>query len=202
MNFQPVRVGESHADTVIANPDSPYVLIACCAKKSDYAARAEDLYQSELFLKSKAWAELFGISWHILSAKHGVIPPGRVIKPYDESLNSKSASEIVAWNKLVRSQMGPLDIKRPTVVLAGSNYRGWIQPSDNVLVPMQGLGIGSQLAWLKNQVNTHKVDLLESIHDNDAAEDVDTFDPTEWDCLPAWQGREVATGFAVEVPRG
>lgn len=132
--------------------DNPIVFVACCGQKLSVAAPAEDMYQSDLFKKSRAWAEIYGVSWFILSAKYGVVPPGRRIKPYDETLNSKTPSEVAMWNKMVRSQLGYMGWRRSTVVLAGANYRGWIQQGDNVIIPMKGMGIGQQKAWLKQQI--------------------------------------------------
>lgn len=150
--FAPVRKGESFASELLDNPNSPWVLIACCGKKLDHPAAAEDLYQSDLFKKSRAWAEMFGVGWAILSAKYGCVPPGRVIKPYDETLNTKSPGELAQWGKLVRGQVGCMTLRRPTVILAGEKYRQWIYSGDNVIFPMQGMGIGQQLAWLKREV--------------------------------------------------
>lgn len=162
-DFQLVRHGESFADTLVENKDAPWVLVACCGKKLDHPAPAQDMYQSDLFQKSRAWAERYGVSWSILSAKYGVLPPGRIIKPYNETLNDKSHGDVVTWNRMVTKQLGALDGRRPTVVLAGSNYRGWIRTGHNVVVPLQGLGIGRQLAWLKNEIERCACGDLESV---------------------------------------
>lgn len=131
----------------------PLVLIACCGQKLDHKARAGEIYQSDLFLKAKAWAEKFGARYMILSAKHGVLSPDTLIEPYDERLVDKTTAEHDAWDALVRDQLG-LDVVQtmPIVVLAGCLYRGWIEQGDCVTVPMEGLGIGQQKAWLKNAV--------------------------------------------------
>lgn len=133
--------------------DKPIVLVACSGQKLDHAAPAQDLYTSDLFKKARAWAEKFGGRWYILSAKHGVVPPGQIIKPYDETLNDKTGHERACWNALVRAQFG--EPSCGVVVLAGEKYRGWLSgiPHD---VPMAGLGIGQQKAWLKSQVDAGK----------------------------------------------
>jgi hypothetical protein len=132
----------------------PIVLVACCGQKLPHAAAAGELYRSDLFLKSKAWAEKFGGAWAILSARYGIVDPGRVIEPYDETLAGKSRAELEAWGVRVRAQLFgglPMVSSRPLVVLAGARYRGWLDGIEHS-APLAGMGIGEQKAWLKAQV--------------------------------------------------
>jgi hypothetical protein len=122
------------------------VLVACCGKKLSEPSRAKDLYRSELFLKSRRYAEQHGDHWLILSAKHGVVDPDTVIEPYDETLNEKSAAERRSWAAKVTQQLSSCRHDRLTV-LAGEAYCGWVE-GFNVERPMQGLGIGQQLQYL------------------------------------------------------
>lgn len=133
----------------------PIVLVACSGQKLDHAAPAKDLYTSDLFKKARAYAEKFGYHWLIVSAKHGLVDPDTVIHPYDETLNTKTAAELAAWNAMVREQYNrdswTRGGHRGIVVLAGAKYRGWL---DGVThgAPMAGMGIGQQKQWLKQQV--------------------------------------------------
>jgi hypothetical protein len=120
------------------------VLVACCGKKLPYAAPAKDLYQSELFKKSRRYAEQHGDRWLILSAKHGVVHPDATIEPYDETLNDKPAGERREWAEKVATQLA---IEDRYTVLAGDAYCGW-SGRFNVARPMRGLGIGQQLSFL------------------------------------------------------
>lgn len=122
------------------------VLVACCGKKLPYAAPAKEIYQSELFLKSRRYAEQHGDRWLILSAKHGIVHPDATIEPYDETLNDKTASERRAWSERVTRQLDDLRGEKLTV-LAGEAYCGWCD-GFNADRPMKGLGIGQQLAYL------------------------------------------------------
>jgi hypothetical protein len=122
------------------------VLVACCGKKLPNAAKAKDIYRSELFIKSRRYAEQHGDRWLILSAKHGVVDPEDVIEPYDETLNDKSAAERRAWSAKVAEQLQKHRHDRLTV-LAGGSYCGWTD-GFNAERPMQGLGIGQQLQYL------------------------------------------------------
>jgi hypothetical protein len=45
--------------------------------------RAENLYSSELFYRSRRYAQANYDAWLILSAKHGLVWPGEILEPYD-----------------------------------------------------------------------------------------------------------------------
>lgn len=138
----------------LADRTLPVVLVACCGPKLEQKAEAQELYTSDLFRKSRAWAERFGAWWFILSAKYGVVPPGKVIAPYDLTLSSMSWHERAVWNQKVREQWGTHD-HRPVVLLAGANYREWCS-GRGYRVPMEGLGIGRQLQWLKRELSDER----------------------------------------------
>lgn len=129
---------------------APIILVACGSQKLDHAAEARDLYTGDLFKKARAYAEKFGYSWRILSAKHGLIDPERVIEPYDEFLGNMTASKREAWVELVRKQFWNGD-HRPVIILAGAAYREPFEAIEHT-APMKGMGIGSQKQWLKAQV--------------------------------------------------
>lgn len=123
------------------------VVVACCGKKLPYAAPAKDLYQSELFRKSRRYAEQHGDQWLILSALHGVVYPDETIEPYDVTLNDMGADARRKWSHKIAEQLQDYQNDQITV-LAGSAYCGWIDQFQNVTRPMEGLGIGQQLAHL------------------------------------------------------
>lgn len=133
-------------------------LVACGRKKQGHPAPACDLYTSDLFQKSRAYAERVGDAWFVLSAKHGLLEPTRVVEPYDLSLYDLNRGERGAWADRV---LQTLALSTPPlssfVVLAGSRYRSDLVPAlelagHHVTVPLAGLGIGRQLAWLKGQL--------------------------------------------------
>jgi hypothetical protein len=115
---------------------------------------ARELYCSDWFLKARAYVEAQGDEWFILSAKYGLVEPNEVIAPYDETLNEMPSSQRRAWAERVALQLQPhcrvgLDI----VFLAGLRYREYLVPTlqawgCRIRVPMEGLGIGEQKAWL------------------------------------------------------
>lgn len=123
-------------------------LVGCGAKKLDRAAPARDLYTGALFRKAAAHAEVTCDRWFILSAKHGLVRPDDVIEPYDVVLSAHSPE----WDELVRAQLAAELAGAPRVLLvalAGERYRTALHPCQwPYEIPMRGLGIGQQLAWL------------------------------------------------------
>ena len=78
------------------------------------------------------------------------------IEPYNETLNEKKDNEIKKWAKNVVDQIKEKhDItKDKFIFLAGNKYRKYILPHlKNYEIPLEGLGIGKQLAFLKNETN-------------------------------------------------
>lgn len=132
------------------------VLIACASKKLNHRARAEDLYVSDLFRKSLAYArQMRPVAVFILSATHGLVRPDDQIDPYDVTLNTMSSAEIRAWSDGVFGQLQRhTDVKHDRLFfLAGDKYRRYLVPRlHTVEVPMEGLGIGQQLQFLKRHL--------------------------------------------------
>jgi hypothetical protein len=135
------------------------VLVACCGPKLKGMHEAGNIYQSDLFQKSKEWAEREGDAWAILSAKHGVLSPTEVIQEYDVTLNEMPAAKRREWCDMVREQLASWKPER-IVVLAGNRYCEWITDEWMTERPMEGLGIGRQLAWLKKENQTEELLLL------------------------------------------
>jgi hypothetical protein len=128
------------------------MLIACSKAKRPHEAVAAELYQGDLFKKARALAENRGARWFVLSAKHGVVSPDRVLHPYDDTLAHATRDRLAAWNALVLSQLVEAKLlAEPLEILAGRCYRGWASCLD-ATVPMRGMGIGKQKAWLAEQL--------------------------------------------------
>jgi hypothetical protein len=142
-------------------------LVACVSLKQSKACEASELYDSPWFKKAREFARNRCNRWYILSAKYGLVEPNRVIRPYEETLNAKSAAERRAWAQGVWAKLRPL--LKPgdhLTVLAGERYREHLMPEFarhgfQAQAPMQGLGIGQQLQWLSRQMSpsTRQLDL-------------------------------------------
>lgn len=126
-------------------------LIACCKTKAATPMPARDLYQSDLFVKSKEYAEARGGAWYVLSARYGLVHPDQVIEPYDATLAQMLPRERREWSRRViralDELLAPGDL---TVFLAGRLYReGLLEwAGRRFFVPMAGLSLGEQKRWL------------------------------------------------------
>jgi hypothetical protein len=131
-------------------------LVACCGPKLKHPARAKDLYTSDLFRKSVAYLEHLGVSsWAILSAKHGLVMPGAVIRPYDLSLASLPALERARWASRTGNQiMARYPAGTHFVVLGGKHYLAAVPTGCGYTWenPLKGMGIGQRKSFLKEAV--------------------------------------------------
>ena len=130
-------------------------LVACVSKKNDRAMAAKDLYVSDWFQKASKYAKQNSDVWYILSAKYGLLNIDAIISPYDVTLKQVPVYVRRQWAEKVLD-----DLKRllkpgdEVIILAGMAYREYIvgpieEMGCRVEVPMEGLGIGEQLRWLK-----------------------------------------------------
>ena len=133
-------------------------LVSCVGKKLTTATPAKELYVSPWFKKARQYVETNGGNWFILSAKYGLVHPDQVIEPYELTLNQMAKVDRRKWATRVFAQLLPrLSHDLSLTILAGSRYREFLEDwliskSDQVFVPMRGLGIGKQLKWLTEAV--------------------------------------------------
>ena len=148
--LRPVRVLPD-ADTVF--------LVSCVAGKRARRAAARDLYTSDWFVKARHYVEATGRPWYILSAEHGLVHPDTPLEPYETTLNTMPVAQRRAWAERVDAQLAEAV---PTLAyatfLAGQRYREILETLLNArgvetAVPMAGLRIGEQLAWLAEQTH-------------------------------------------------
>lgn len=98
----------------------------------------------------------------MLSAKHGLIHPDEITEPYNVKLgtNAPTSSPIHQWADRVRGQLAVelAGIENDILIaLAGEQYRTVLLHSQwPYEIPMKGLGIGQQLAWLTAKLSDEK----------------------------------------------
>lgn len=132
-------------------------LVSCVAGKLARPSPAADLYISSWFLKARRVAETKYDHWFILSAEHGLVPPTKVIAPYERTLNTMKISDRRRWAEQVEKQMDEmLPHAEEVIVFAGERYREFLLPylvqrHAAVSVPMKGMRIGQQLSWLDHE---------------------------------------------------
>ncbi len=131
--------------------------VACVGKKCAAAAPARSLYTSAWFAKARRFAEHEADAYSILSARHGLVAPDQPLEPYEQTLNAMPRHQRQRWAAPVwRAIVQVADVGDQLVFLAGQRYRELVAPvlaglGYTVEVPMLGLGIGQQLAWLDQQ---------------------------------------------------
>ncbi len=134
---------------------SKVVLLSCVSKKLDHEAKASELYNSPLFKYNLKYAfSLNPDKIFILSAKYGLVKLEDSIQPYELTLNTMRSKEIEVWAETVLASLRKeIDLDNDNVVfLAGMKYRKFLTPHiKNYIIPMQGLGIGKQLKFLKDK---------------------------------------------------
>lgn len=123
-------------------------LVACAKTKLCVPAPARDLYQSALFKRASAYCDRTYDRWYILSAKHGLLQPDRVIEPYDKTLKTMRKEERQRWADMVFEQISAANPPDATYYFhAGQRYREFLIRRVTGALPFEGLGIGKQLAW-------------------------------------------------------
>jgi hypothetical protein len=145
------------------------VLIACVSKKGKVKTKAKDLYTSQLFKYSLAYAySLNPDKIYILSALHHLLDLEVEIEPYNVTLSNIPKSkrkqglkvlnpeEKIKWGKKVIEMLsGQTDLQNDQfIILAGQEYIKPIKPYiKNIEDRLQGLGIGKRVSFLKNNYN-------------------------------------------------
>ena len=132
------------------------ILISCSKQKLAYTAPASELYASPLFKLSLALAQkLKPDAIYVLSALHGLVPLDRALSPYDLTLSAMATSARKSWAESVLSQLNAVsDPENDTYVfLAGTAYAEGLAPHlKHYELPLQGLGLGKRLAFLKTRI--------------------------------------------------
>lgn len=134
-------------------------LVGCVKQKLAFAAPARGLYVSPLFRGRRAWVERTCDYWFILSALYGVIDPGEVIEPYDQTLKNAGRLERRGWSSGVldslKARVGPV-AGLIFEIHAGADYFSWglkdglEAAGASVEIPTFGLPVGKQLAFYAN----------------------------------------------------
>ena len=129
-------------------------LVSCCGPKLKHSAPAAELYTSDIFTKSVAYAEHLGSPWAILSAKYGLVAPGQVIAPYDLTLSKMGADGRRRWGRMVQAQVrNAYPQGTHFVILAGRLY---VEPFKSLVGysfedPLKGMGF-ERKRWLMDAV--------------------------------------------------
>ena len=134
------------------------VLISCVKSKENRPMAASELYNSDWFKKASTHAKHIGDRWYILSAKYGLLPPDQVIKPYDKTLKTITASKRKKWSNRVLSELKEVvSPEDEVIIMAGLDYRQYlVEPlrkwGCKISIPMEGMDFFEQLHWLTQKM--------------------------------------------------
>ena len=135
-------------------------LVGCVKQKAHSAQKAEDLYISTLFSGRRSYVEANCDEWWILSALHGLVGPKEELAPYEFTLKTLGVRDRRDWTSqlLIEIKEWIHPLRGETFeVHAGAEYRnfgltnGLTRIGCNVVVPTEGMPIGSQLKFYKEQ---------------------------------------------------
>jgi hypothetical protein len=141
-------------------------LVGCCKEKKANEqgfALARDLYQSDLFRKSLAYAEANFEHVAILSAMRGVVDLTDPLRIYDFTMSDMGAEGRAFWaHDVLVCQVGNRARRESAervelVVFAGRDYVEPLRaqlpefPGWSIEEPLAGLQVGERLHWLKER---------------------------------------------------
>lgn len=110
----------------------PLVSLIACGKKKHATSRpvpAEKLYAGQSFRFRAQWSRRFADQWFILSAKHGLLHPERMIERYDLTLSDLSDAERASWAEEVASSLVRKVFTGSRIIFhAGRDYRLLVIP--------------------------------------------------------------------------
>lgn len=134
-------------------------LVSCVKSKCRGPSRAKDLYRSVWFNKAKEYVEGLNQPWAILSAKHFLLSPDKVIRSYNRTLNNMTFDARRIWSDRVVRKIRLKYRSGDTIfLLAGKKYTEHVVPQLKkagfiVRTPLARMGIGRQLSWFNKKVN-------------------------------------------------
>jgi hypothetical protein len=106
-----------------------HFLISCGEHKQLTVAPAAELYTSPRFRLSVQLPQRLCVPFSVLSAKHGLLDPEKLVEPYDLNFASRSREEKRVWAENVLSQLvaAHSNVER-FVFLADDDYREYLVP--------------------------------------------------------------------------
>ncbi len=151
--------------TLLFTMANKIILIACVSQKGDKKTKAKDIYISQLFKSSLAYAQqLKPNKIFILSALHHLLHLDKEIEPYNVTLSSVpkhkrkeglkilTSTEKKEWGRKVIEQLSKeSDLQNDDFIfLAGQQYlKPLITSIRHYKNPILGLGQGKRLKFLK-----------------------------------------------------
>jgi len=149
-------------------------IVGCGKEKLDLSGNKAPvciarLYTSNYFELKREYAKTCCERYLILSAKHGLVLPGRYVEEdYDLTIDDLDGADLQQWISDVTAELNQIAEHRPQdtlVMLAGQAYldplAGTLQEIPNdVEYPFSDTGgIGEQMGWLREEIDAANADV-------------------------------------------
>jgi hypothetical protein len=86
--------------------DHPVLLLCSSNRKRPYPALAFQLYRSEFFRLGWQYGQAYNPrASYLLSARYGLLPAGREVPPYPETMSSLLPEDLPAWAEMVAADL-------------------------------------------------------------------------------------------------
>ena len=127
------------------------VITGCSKQKLDHKAPASELYQGNMFKKSKLIAIKLQADFYILSAKHGLITGSKIIEPYETVIQTKKDKDRLRLN-LDGKILENLALYGKVIIIMGQKYRNVLEPffKNNYYILRTSTGLGEYKTLLNN----------------------------------------------------
>lgn len=125
------------------------IVIPCGKAKRDHPTRAGDLYIGSSYRLAKAAAVRDGRGWLILSSKHGLLHPDRVIDPYEATTKTKADVRRLAATIRSEGQYVGASVESwcPAAYTDALRLAGLDVTAD----PLRGMSLGFRNRWFKER---------------------------------------------------
>ena len=103
------------------------VILSCTKMKLNAPAPAIRLYQGDIFKVAQKWVKMHNFHELIISAKYGLVPPRKIIKPYDRRLKNLTEARLLRdkVNPKLRKKLLEYEV---IVLILGNTYLEVIKP--------------------------------------------------------------------------
>ncbi|MFC7393578.1 DUF6884 domain-containing protein [Scopulibacillus cellulosilyticus] len=136
-------------------------LLATARKKSNTPDKVIDFYKSPLFIKSVQYAQNHYDRFYFYNAKDGLLLPDQIMSPYDVSIKTFTIQEKKRWGQKVIKAFLTYESPQDKLIFlhGGQVYRKFLEPELRKQgyifeVPLKGLGIGKQLKWYEQHIDS------------------------------------------------
>jgi len=142
------------------------VIVACSKQKLDHKAPASELYQGDMFKKSKLIAIKLHADFFIVSAKHGLIMGSKIIEPYNTVIQTKKDKDRLR-STLDAKILENLALYGKVIVIMGQKYRDILEPffKDNYYILRTSTGLGEYKRVLNNLIKCSPNRILQALEE-------------------------------------